>query len=1065
MPALDSLKFDIVADVDDSAVQRIEKLANGLTSLGQAVKGLTNGKIDRISQAVTRLSVATVGLSGMASKIEAFGNALKTLDNVPTISKDFAERITEISASIQSLRDEDIGRLAKLQEVMKGFSDIKDVKLPQIAMFDQDGNISNVFEDLADAIRGLGSPAETVEQVLEGLDLELKEKPKDAQAASSSVNSLGNTFKKTFGTIKKVTGAVTKGLLKGTAALTVFPYKMYARQFLGVGNAASNASGKISQFTRSLARIAFYRAVRGILSSITKGFTEGMQNLYQWSLLTGNQFATSMNMMATSAQYLKNSLAGMAAPIFNALAPILDALVDKVVTLINAIGMLFARLTGAGTYVKAMKVGAKYAEAAASGAGGAAKAAKETEKIIKRYTVSFDELNILGEPEKPDTSGTGGGGGGGGGGGLDYNNMFEEVPVQTNATIERIISMFNDMFGELQRAWDEKGGKVMASASGALESLKKTAEDVGTTFYNVFMDDYGFNWASSGLEVLRSMLDTVNAISTAFDGAWNDNGNGYNYIASIFTMFTNINTLIYTVQDSFNRAFSSGIGQSILGNILQTCTNINNTIGGFAGNLAGAWAQGNVGERIFSNILRIVNAISNFFRRITGAIAEFVSTVDLSPLLESVEGFSSALADLTETLTGGLARAFEDVLIPLAKWTIEDAAPVAVQFFTDLIKGLNIVLETLFGWLGKAADAVAEFTDKFYGGHEAGNVFSFLADAAIDACNTITGNTNTTTSRVAQRMSEMESATKKSTTAMSKHSSTSMSEIQKSTEKSMDASVKAVDKGTEEMRKQQEARLKSMSTNNTGAWKDIYTTTDTQSKASRTSAVNNFTQMQKDSTSAVSGLRNENDRIWRQMQSETGTYSTQVKTAATNGLSGISNSWTSTFNSLPGTVTNGMNGAINNARAGLNTLQEDFKKTTLTVGYIAYPKLTVSGYENHNGTLLPVVSKTKNVERMYAEGGFPKMGDFFWASEAGPELVGRIGNRTAVANTDQITQGIASAVGTAISGEVELLREQNRLLREIASRDNTATVDISTITRAMNQKNVRDGRTVVPVTQ
>ena len=55
----------------------------------------------------------------------------------------------------------------------------------------------------------------------------------------------------------------------------------------------------------------------------------------------------------------------------------------------------------------------------------------------------------------------------------------------------------------------------------------------------------------------------------------------------------------------------------------------------------------------------------------------------------------------------------------------------------------------------------------------------------------------------------------------------------------------------------------------------------------------------------------------------------------------------------------------------------------------------------------------------YAMGGFPGEGEAFIAREAGPELVGRIGNRTAVANNDQIvaavSQGVYSAVVAAMS--------------------------------------------------
>jgi len=47
---------------------------------------------------------------------------------------------------------------------------------------------------------------------------------------------------------------------------------------------------------------------------------------------------------------------------------------------------------------------------------------------------------------------------------------------------------------------------------------------------------------------------------------------------------------------------------------------------------------------------------------------------------------------------------------------------------------------------------------------------------------------------------------------------------------------------------------------------------------------------------------------------------------------------------------------------------------------------------------------------VYAKGGFPTTGQLFVANEAGPELVGNMGGRTAVANRDQIQVGIASAV-------------------------------------------------------
>ena len=51
----------------------------------------------------------------------------------------------------------------------------------------------------------------------------------------------------------------------------------------------------------------------------------------------------------------------------------------------------------------------------------------------------------------------------------------------------------------------------------------------------------------------------------------------------------------------------------------------------------------------------------------------------------------------------------------------------------------------------------------------------------------------------------------------------------------------------------------------------------------------------------------------------------------------------------------------------------------------------------------------------YAAGGFPDKGQLFVAREAGPEMVGRMGGRTAVANNDQIVAGISAGVYNAVS--------------------------------------------------
>lgn len=51
----------------------------------------------------------------------------------------------------------------------------------------------------------------------------------------------------------------------------------------------------------------------------------------------------------------------------------------------------------------------------------------------------------------------------------------------------------------------------------------------------------------------------------------------------------------------------------------------------------------------------------------------------------------------------------------------------------------------------------------------------------------------------------------------------------------------------------------------------------------------------------------------------------------------------------------------------------------------------------------------------YAAGGFPTEGEMFIANEAGPELVGSIGNRNAVVNNDQIVDSVSQGVYRAVA--------------------------------------------------
>ena len=99
----------------------------------------------------------------------------------------------------------------------------------------------------------------------------------------------------------------------------------------------------------------------------------------------------------------------------------------------------------------------------------------------------------------------------------------------------------------------------------------------------------------------------------------------------------------------------------------------------------------------------------------------------------------------------------------------------------------------------------------------------------------------------------------------------------------------------------------------------------------------------------------------------------------------------------------------------------------------------------------------------FADGGFPDAGQLFIAREAGAEMVGSLGGHTAVANNDQIVEGIREGVEAAMERQNQLLRRQNELLQALLEKEGSAEVNVSSFYQAVNRTNQRNGKTIIPV--
>lgn len=339
----------------------------------------------------------------------------------------------------------------------------------EIVIHDQASEAATKVDNLAEATKKLGDTSKGVKDVANGMtQLDKAASKTGADKLRSAVAEIEETVKKLNGALDQVNekvGSINSNNLSSTGAEkmgdavqeTVRRVDRLSQGFVNVTKAARGIAHTIlPSIVTQFGRMLKMRIMRTIVKNFLAGITEGLQNVYNWASAVGNNFKATMDGMATSALYLKNSIGAAFSSLVSLVAPHIDNLIDWLVKGINYVNMFFAVLGGKSTYIKAKKVATEYGKAASGAIGGAASAAKELKETLS--VLDFDELNQLADQPTPSTGG--GGGGGGGSAGADYADMFEEAKIESNWLTEKA-EWLKDNFEEVL-------GIVSAIAAGIL---------------------------------------------------------------------------------------------------------------------------------------------------------------------------------------------------------------------------------------------------------------------------------------------------------------------------------------------------------------------------------------------------------------------------------------------------------------------------------------------------------------------------------------------------------------------------------------------------------------------
>ena len=319
-------------------------------------------------------------------------------------------------------------------------------------------------------------------------------------------------------------------------------------------------------------------------------------------------------------------------------------------------------------------------------------AVEETNEVQKNSLAGFDKINTVSsntaenKANSPEISEQ-----------VSIEPTADESAVEETAeeTADGLAERIKRLFEPVKLAWDANFPQLAETANQAKESLKSIFADISESIESVWTNGTGEKYVSNIIRLFTQIIGIIGDVSNALDNAWNDGGRGTALVQSYFDAWNSFLILLHETGATFRLVWNDGTGEEICGNILEILTNINDIAKNLQTDFWIAWNTNHNGERILSGILGIFNGILSFINRITKSTAEWAKRLDFSPLLGSVADLLESLKPLTDTVFDALAWAYEKVLLPLGKWTIEKAVPVIIGLFSSAIKVLTSAINLL----------------------------------------------------------------------------------------------------------------------------------------------------------------------------------------------------------------------------------------------------------------------------------------------------------------------------------------------------------------------------------
>jgi hypothetical protein len=992
-------------NVSKNLIDMTNALAN-LSNQGSKVRSATNsinGSLKKYSSSAKQASANTrnfsLSLAGLYAKLWLVRRAIGLLSGSIKKSMDFGETINLFQTSFKKIGVDtatDLGMemgSAASEEFAKGFIDRAKAfneKITDALSLDPEMMMKYqaVFAQMSNS---MGLTAESAMNVSESLTL-----------LGNDIASLWNID--TADAMTKLQSGLA-GQIRPLRELGVDISKtsleMYALKY-GIKDSVENMSQAAKVQLRWLAIMEQTEVAFGDMAKTIDSPANQLRILsQQWTNLTRSIGNVFLPIVTTVLPYI------------NALVIALRRMVD---TLATAMGFELPDYTDTNIYTDVT--------GDIEGIGDGADETKDSVDSLKKSLMSFDSLNIL---SKGKTKGIG----------LDVGSGYGELDDAINEKTASYMAKFNEELEKMsnkadtladgiERFFSLVGDKVRPTTEAFKtlwnEGLSKLGGFVGdnlVSFYKNFLSPVGTWTLGVGLP---SLFETANNLLNDID--WKTLNQSFTnlykalspFAISIGTGLINfvdglvdiLTPAVKLTVDGFSKALN---GLATIISLIPESTAI--AIGGAIGGIATAFL-------IFAG----ADLVAGIILKISGAIKTMLATLTAHPLL---------------LLAGGLA-AIAGAAIALEKARF-DASSVGkyvdkVDSLVEASKDLNDEIATLlknqkerttgieneYGAIKILADKYFDLADQTSLTNDEQLLMKAYADELIGAVPELSSLIDEQTGAYKGTKDEIEALITK----------TKEYYLVQAAQESLIEIAKAQYKAEKDLKDLEEERKTA-----------VELLADKQAEYNDTIGVGNTnlhtaSEEQKEAAKKSNELRTEISALEGTVDS----LDTQINTT-TGSQQDLNNEWDyatdyiTTYSDtakkeMPKVVT-----AVNDAYSEIDKAVKDWKLPDLVAAVKVDTSALTEFMKSQTGSNIIDYSMNKYKPKKYATGGFPNTGEAFIARENGiPEMVGKWGNRTAVANNDQIRGGIADAVKGAL---IEVLVP---VIGQIGGSRNNPTIEV-----------------------